>query len=316
MTTPIKGVFLSETLDLNAMYGRHILAQAQDVVCQGPEMVTDPLEVRYALCWKPAPGAFDAYPNLELAMSIGAGVDALLAHPGLRPEISVARVRDPEQAELMAGFAAHEVLHHERAFGVMEDAAARCDWIPVEVRRPSSASVAILGYGTMGQAIARVQSTLGYRVRVASRAPQRAPLERVTYYSGPEAVNDAAEGAKYLINVLPLTEATENVLCSGLFERLSLGGYLVQIGRGEHLVDADLLDALDGGHLAGASLDVFRQEPLPRDHAYWRHPKIRVSPHVASYSSPEVVAAQLIEAARALARGQRSEFVVDRARGY
>ncbi|WP_406721692.1 NAD(P)-dependent oxidoreductase (plasmid) [Thioclava litoralis] len=321
--TVIHGVYLSQTLDLEALYGAALHAQGADVVLCRPEEVTDPSAIRFAICWLPEDTAFAPYPNLHLAMSIGAGVDALLAHPGLegqgpRPPVQIARVRDPHQADLMAGFAAHEVLHHERSFGALAaQAQARC-WAPLPLRAPAASVVAVLGHGTMGRAVARAMRALGFRVRVACRSlPETAArIEGVEYCFGPEAMREAAQEARYLVNVLPLTPATENVLQGALFACLAQGAYLVQIGRGEHLVEADLLAALESGQLAGATLDVFRTEPLPQDHPFWTHPLLRITPHVASDSLPDVVAAQVVQTARELRDGAALTYLVDRLRGY
>ncbi|MBT2771075.1 hydroxyacid dehydrogenase [Halomonas sp. ISL-60] len=312
----ILGVYLSDSLDLEAIYGDALRDGVNDVVLRHPHEIDNPEDVRFAICWLPSNQAFEAYPNLELAMSIGAGVDALLAHPGLDESVQIARVRDPHQADLMAGFAAHEVLHHERAFATLERNATKAHWEPLPMRAPLSAQVAVLGHGTMGRAVAQAIAALGFSVRVACRRPPEAPVKGVTYLSGESAVMDAADGADYLINVLPLTSSTENVLNKALFAKLAPGAWLVQIGRGEHLVEDDLVEALKCGYLAGASLDVFRQEPLPEDHPFWRDARLRITPHIASDSLPEVVAGQVVDTARALRDGEPLAMGVDRARGY
>lgn len=312
--SPIYGVYLSETLDLHEIYGAAL--QDSDVVLMRPDHVIDPLKIRFAICWMPGPQAFAAYPNLELAMSIGAGVDALLAHSGISPDVAIARVRDPYQADLMAGFAAHELLHYEREFGPIMESAGRADWQPRPMRAPKDAVVAVLGNGTMGQAVVAALKVLGFTLRVASRSEPPEPLEGVSYLTGETANLEAASGADYLINVLPLTEATENVLNAALFASLNPGARLIQIGRGEHLVEADLLAALEAGQLAGATLDVFRTEPLPGDHPFWTHAKLRITPHVASDSMPEIVAAQVCETARALRAGTPMRLTIAREQGY
>lgn len=314
--TPILGVYLSDSLDLDAVYGEALREAAGDVVLRHPHEIDNPRDVRFAICWLPNAQAFEAYPNLTLAMSIGAGVDALLAHPGLSDDVKIARVRDPHQADLMAGFAAHEVLNREREFATLERNAAKAHWEPLPMRAPASAKVAVLGHGTMGRAVVEALAALGFSVRVACRSQPEAPVEGVSYLAGERAVLDAADGADYLINVLPLTPSTENVLNMTLFKTLAPGAWLVQIGRGEHLVEDDLIQALSHGHLGGASLDVFREEPLPADHPFWQNERLRITPHIASDSLPEVVAGQVIETARALRDEAPLAMGVDRARGY
>ncbi|MDA5564530.1 NAD(P)-dependent oxidoreductase [Cobetia sp. MMG027] len=313
---PILGVYLSESLDLDCLYGEALRQLGEDVVLQNPHEIEDPTEVAFAICWQPGEDAFTPYPNLMLAMSIAAGVDALLSHPGLSDEVQVARVRDPHQAFLMAGFAAHEVLHQEREFAVMADNATRREWQPLPMRAPEKAQVAVLGHGSMGRAVVTSLSALGFSVTVACRSEPVAPVQGVCYLTGDNAVMAAAQGADYLINILPLTPVTENVLNATLFAQLRPGAWLVQIGRGEHLVEADLDAALASGQLAGATLDVFREEPLAPNHRWWQDARLRITPHVASDSLPEVVAEQVVATARELRNGLPLTLGVDRQRGY
>ena len=312
----IHGVYLSEAFDLEQLYGEAIRECAKDVVLNRPEDVSDPRRIRFAVCWAPGEDAFSAYPNLSLSMSIGAGVDALVSHPGLGPEVLIARVRDPHQACLMAGFAAHEVLHYERDFGAMMRHAKEGAWRQLPMRAPEAAVIAVLGHGSMGRAVAAALAVLGFSVRVACQSEPDYPVQGVRYFTGAGSVPEAATGADYLVNVLPLTQATVNVLNTELFSKLKHGARLIQIGRGEHLVEADLLSALDGGQLAAATLDVFRTEPLPSGHPFWSDHRLRITPHVASDSTPEIVASQVVETARALRDDAAIRLRVDRNQGY
>ncbi|MEJ8473778.1 NAD(P)-dependent oxidoreductase [Roseibium algae] len=315
-TPPIIGVYLSPTLDLDAIYGETLRENAKDVILLHPDEVKAPEEVRFAICWLPDPQAFAPYPNLGLAMSIGAGVNDLLAHPYLKEDVAIARIRDPHQADLMAGFVAHEILNRERGFDDMMNNARTRQWLPLAMRAPAMVQVAVLGHGTMGRAVVRGLSALGFQVRVACRSEPNEPLSGVSYHTGSGSILSAADGADYLVNVLPLTVETENILNVGLFTQLNKGAWLIQIGRGEHLVEADLTTAINEGILSGATLDVFRQEPLPAEHPFWSEPKLRITPHIASDSLPETVSAQVIETARALRSGQPLDLAINRKRGY
>lgn len=319
MTTqaPMQGVFLSGSHDLSQMYGPEIAAVAgREVVLAEPRDIADPARVECALCWQPGPEAFAAYPNLKFVMAVGAGVDALLAHPGLPRDLPVCRVRDPAQAQQMAGYALHEILHVERGFPRMARNAAARVWEEFPIRDPRDVSVAVLGGGSMGRAVAEGVAALGFAVRVASRTAPATPLPGIRHHHGPEGIAQAAEGADFLVNVLPLTPSTENLLDRALFARMARGGWLVQIGRGEHLVEDDLLAALGDGTLAGASLDVMRTEPLPADHPFWARDDLRITPHIASSASARAVAEQLVQSAREARQGLRPALAVDRAAGY
>ncbi|MEO1977212.1 MAG: NAD(P)-dependent oxidoreductase [Paracoccaceae bacterium] len=146
--------------------------------------------------------------------------------------------------------------------------------------------------------------------------PPADPLPGGTLRTGDGSLGAATQGADYVINVLPITAQIRDVLNRELLERMRRGGGLIQMGRGEHLVEEDLMALIDEGHLAGASFDVLRQEPLPADHPYWQHPKLRITPHVASGATPHAVAAQLVQSVQELRDGQPLSFEVDPGTGY
>ncbi|MBE3637193.1 NAD(P)-dependent oxidoreductase [Mangrovicoccus algicola] len=312
----ILGVYLSPTLDLQSLYGAELERADPDIAVLRPEQIDDPARVRFAVCWLPEAKCLAAYPNLELAMSIGAGVNDLLGNPGLAEGVAIARVRDPHQAALMAGYAAYEVLHVSRGFAELAGSAAQARWAPLPMHAPEATTIAVLGNGTMGAAVTKALRALGFGLRVACRSTPADPIDGVTYCTGPEGIIEAVTGARFVINILPLTPATENVLDAALFAAMARGGWLVQIGRGEHLNEADLLSALDSGQLAGATLDVFRKEPLPADHPWWRDGRLRITPHIASDSIPSVVAAQILSTVRELRDCIPLSLGVERARGY
>ena len=315
--TVMRGVYLSDSHDLSAHYGPALATlEAEGIEVLKPRDVSDPAGIQFALCWQPGPRAFDPYPNLRFAMGVGAGVDALLAHPGLPEGLPVCRVRDPDQAMQMAGFALHEVLHVERRFDQLAANARNGIWQELPLRRPADVQVAVLGGGSMGRAVACAVAALGFSVRVAVRRPPEDPLPDVRYLHGDSSPARAAEAATFLINVLPLTSATRDVLDRALLARMAPGGWLIQIGRGEHLVESDLLALLAEGHLAGATLDVLRDEPLPRDHPLWQHPGLRITPHVASAATDRAVVEQLLQSARESRNGLPLTYAVDRTAGY
>lgn len=313
---PIYGVLLSETMDLKSYYALDFGEKAPDVCLLNPDEVTDPEAIRFAVCWLPGPAAFSPYPNLEMAMSVGAGVDDLLGHPGLHDSVAICRVRDPNQAHLMAGYAVHEVVHFERGFAHMQQNQEQAQWAPPPIRPPSALKVAVFGHGSMGAVIVRALAATGFSVSVACRRPPRDQISGVSYFAGDDSIMNAATDMDVVINTLPLTTQTEDVLNAGLFGKLARGAWLIQIGRGEHLVEADFVAALESGQLSGATLDVFREEPLPSDHAFWRDPRLRITPHIASDTTPAVVAQQALQSARELLSGKPLSLVVNPAQGY
>jgi glyoxylate/hydroxypyruvate reductase A len=181
---------------------------------------------------------------------------------------------------------------------------------------PSRRPVGILGFGMMGRAIARAVLALGFPVFAASRMQPHEQEPGITVLSGEDAIQRVAEHSTTLINVLPLTDATRGILNKSLFARMPRGAVLIQLGRGDHLVEPDLDEALDSGQLSAASLDVFGTEPLPPGHPWWTHPKILVTPHLASDTSPEFVAGQVVQSLGEVLSGQVPFNAVSRASGY
>lgn len=319
MGAPVEGVYVSSRLDLDGMFSPAFARHAGAVRLRAPEAVEDPSVVRFALAWAPAPDAFARYPNLAMVASIAAGVDSLLACPSVPPHAVVTRVRDDGQGRLMAGFAVWHLVWHQRNMGaILADVRAqRWQWRGHPYHLAASRQpVGILGYGLMGRSIARAVAALGFPVLAASRSAPAEAEAGVTVFHGEEAIERVATAATTLINVLPLTAATRGILNKRLFDRMPRGAVLIQLGRGDHLVEADLDDALASGQIAGASLDVFGTEPLPQGHPWWTHPKILVTPHLASDTSPEFVAGQVVESLAEVLAGRIPFNAVSRANGY
>jgi glyoxylate/hydroxypyruvate reductase len=306
-------VLLSATLDLRRYY-RGMLASIADRIEAVDHPAARAAEVRLALAWRPPDEAFASYPNLQAVCSIGAGADNVLACPSLPSGVDVVRVVDPAQAEMMSGFVAWHVISHQRRFPAYVAQQRDGLWRRLGQRRPPDVPVGILGYGAIGRRVAVDLMQLGFPVSAwRSRAEEGADIRT---FHGRDGLATMLADTEVLVNLLPLTAETRGILNRDLFARLRPGGYLIQVGRGEHLVEADLLAALDSGELAGAALDVFAVEPLPSEHPFWRHPKVMITPHDASDVRAEAIAATLVATAAALKAGRRPPHAVDRARGY
>jgi glyoxylate/hydroxypyruvate reductase len=267
------------------------------------EAVYEPGGIDAAVVANPPPGLLAALPRLRLVQSLWAGVDALLADATLPADVPLARMVDPTMSVTMAETVLWAVLGLHRRFFDYAAQQARGQWQQQLQRRAEDVGVLVLGAGQMGSAAAARLAAQGYRV-ATWRARDRVPL------------HDALRRAEIVVNLLPLTTDTRGLLDARCYAAMPRGASLVNLARGAHVVDADLLAALDGGHLHRAVLDVFHREPLPAEHPFWRHPQVSVLPHVAALtderSAAEVVAANL----RALAAGAPIAHVVDRARGY
>ncbi|WP_265517460.1 NAD(P)-dependent oxidoreductase [Nitratireductor luteus] len=319
MGEPIEGVYLSAAFDLEEMFARYFEPHRDRVRLRRPEAIDDPLKVRFALAWRPAANAFAPYPALRLACSIAAGVDSIVNCPSLPKDAVVARVRDENQADFMAGFAAWHVVWHHRNMRHHIVHQARQEWARQGIDSfvpPRDCTVGILGFGLMGRAIARAVTGMGFKVAAAVRNAPAAPMAGVEYEAGTDATMRVAARSDLLINVLPLTAETRGLLDARFFAAMPRGSVLIQLGRGEHLVERDLLAALDADHLRAASLDVFEREPLPPEHPFWRHDRVLVTPHQASEPSSVLMAAQVAQAAQDVVAGMVPETMVDRASGY
>jgi glyoxylate/hydroxypyruvate reductase len=276
--------------------------------------IGDPDEIDCVLSWRPPPGTFARLKNLRLVYGTGAGVDQLLADPELPPDVPIVRVVDDAQTDDMVAFVLAIVLGWHRKLDVIRAQQAAKLWSRPPFRSVRDVRVGVMGLGALGRATAERLAMVGFDVAGWNRSPRDIP--GVEVHHGPDGLGAFLARTECLIVLLPLTDATRDILNADLFARLPPGAYLVSVGRGPHLVEADLLRALDQGQLSGATLDVFREEPLPQDHLFWTHPKITVTPHVASLASPESVAKQIVENLRRLYAGEPLLNQIDRVAGY
>jgi glyoxylate/hydroxypyruvate reductase A len=273
------------------------------------------VDVRLAVAWHPPADAFDHYPNLKAVCSIGAGADNILRCPSLRDDIEVVRVVDPAQARMMSGFVIWHVIGHQRRFATYQAQQHDKVWKRLPQRSPRVVPVGLLGYGAIGARVAADLAMLGFPVKVWSRSKKPVP-SGITGFHGRDGLAAMLPETEILVNLLPLTAETRGILNREMFNAMTRGGYLIQVGRGDHLVEADLLAALDSGQLAGAALDVFAAEPLAAEHPFWSRPEISVTPHDACDVSVAAVGRTILATAEAVRVGVRPRDAVDRGKGY
>ena len=273
----------------------------------------DPAEIDLALVWKPPPGLLAGLPNLRVVLSLAAGVDAMLGDPTL-PDLPVCRLIDPSLTRAMSEFVLLQVLKYHRGLDHYARRQREGRWDLRLPPPPSATAVGIMGLGELGSDAAATLRGHGFAVRGWSRSPKA--LDGVACFAGAAGLTDFLAGTAILVCLLPLTAGTRGILNAELFARLPAGARVINVARGAHLVDVDLIAALDSGHLAHASLDAFVTEPLPEDHPFWRHPLIDVTPHAASFGLPEIAADGVVDNIQRLREGRPLLHVVDRARGY
>lgn len=273
----------------------------------------DPAEIDYALVWASPDDVLHRLPRLRAVFSLGAGVDHLVG-PETPPGIPLVRMVDPALTEGMVEYVVYQVLRHHRGMPVYERQQQAEQWHVHEQVRPGDRRIGILGLGQLGGASARALASLGFDLAGYARSHRQ--LDDVQVHHGAEGLDTFLARTDILVCLLPLTSATRGILDRGLFDRLPRGAVLVNPARGAHLVEEDLLVALGEGQLSHAVLDAFEREPLPTGHPFWRHPRISVTPHVASLTNPDTSARQVAEGIRRDQRGEPLPHVVDRDRGY
>jgi glyoxylate/hydroxypyruvate reductase A len=270
----------------------------------------------HAVVWSPPQSFIDQQPGLRGIFNIGAGVDALLKLR-LPPQALVVRLDDAGMSVQMAEYVCHALIRHFREFDLYEADAREGRWGFRKPREREDFPVGVMGLGVLGQRVAKAIAQFEFPINGWSRSPKA--IEGLRCFAG-EGEFEAFLGAtRVLVNLLPLTESTRGILNRETLTRLNggkPGGYLVNVARGAHLVEADLIPLLDGGELDGATLDVFEVEPLPAGHPFWRHPKITVTPHGSARTVRGASVAQIARKILAIERGEPVAGVVDPKRGY
>jgi glyoxylate/hydroxypyruvate reductase A len=267
----------------------------------------------YAVVWRPPQQLFDEQPRLKAIMNMGAGVDALLGMD-TPPGALIVRIDDGGMALQMAEFVCHALIRHFREFDCYEDDVRHGAWSFRRPRRREDFPVGIMGLGVLGLRVAQAVAHFEFPLRGWSRT--RRQVEGMTCFAGSEQFDAFLSGTRVLVCLLPLTPETEGIMNRDSLGKLLPQAYVINVARGAHLVEEDLLALLDKGHLAGATLDVFRTEPLPEGHPFWKHPKVTVTPHTSARTLRDESVAQIAGKILALERGEPIAGVVERERGY
>ncbi|VTU35831.1 2-hydroxyacid dehydrogenase [Variovorax sp. RA8] len=270
----------------------------------------------HAVVWAPPQSFIDEQSRLRGIFNIGAGVDALLKLR-LPPQTMVVRLDDAGMSVQMAEYVCHALIRHFREFDFYDAEARAARWAFRKPREREDFPVGVMGLGVLGERVARAVAQFEFPVNGWSRSPKA--IEGLHCFAGEAEFGAFLGASRVLVNLLPLTETTRGILNRETLSRLNggkPGGYLINVARGAHLVEADLVPLLDSGHLAGATLDVFEVEPLPADHPFWRHPKITVTPHGSARTMRGATIAQIAGKIMAIERGEPVAGVVERERGY
>lgn len=285
-----------------------------EMECRLWEDPGDPADVEYAVVWRPPPGGLKRFANLKCIVSIGAGIDHVLVDPELPAGIPIIRTVGDDLRQRMREYVTLHVLRFHRRLPEFEAQQATAAWdqhiTPTAPRR----KVGVMGLGNMGRACAEALAYMGFDVAGWSNSPKDLP--GIACFAGPGELDALLLRSEILVNLLPLTPRTEGILNAELFAKLPQGAALISAGRGEHLVEEDLIPALDSGQLGGATLDVFHEEPLPAEHPFWSDPRILVTPHTASLIDPAAGAGAIADNLRRFMRGEPVADMSDLEKGY
>jgi len=275
---------------------------------------TDLSDVDVALFAHKEPGLYARLPNLRLIIALQAGVDSLLSDPELPDDIPITRAGRPQGDQMIAEYVLLHVLRHHRNMPFFLANQRAVIWEKPDVLNASERRVGFLGLGVIAMPCATLVRDVGFQVAAWTRNPKS--VSGIENFQGADGLEPFLARCDIVVNVLPLTADTENILSARTFAMLPKGAAIINIGRGQHVVDDDLIASLEAGHLAAATLDVYRQEPLPTDHPFWTHPAITMMPHTARKSRPEHVAPQVAENIRRVRAGEPLLQLVDRDAGY
>lgn len=273
----------------------------------------------YALVWRPPYEMLSGRPELKGVFVLGAGVDAIIEQererPGTLPAgVPLVRLEDTGMGLQMQEYALTTVLRYFRRMDEYQIQQQQGLWRPLQAHRQENFIIGIMGAGVLGRSVAQRLAEWGFPVRCWSRTAKQ--LAGIESFAGDRQLPAFLQGTQLIINLLPNTPETVGILNRQLFAQLNANAYLINLARGVHLVEDDLLAALELGHIAAATLDVFAEEPLPKTHPFWLQPRIAITPHIAAFTLPQAAMDQIAENIAAIERGAEPTGLVDRVRGY
>jgi glyoxylate/hydroxypyruvate reductase A len=268
----------------------------------------------YAVVWSPTPALLDQLAHVRAIFLMGAGVDALLKLGDALPPVPIVRLGDAGMGVQMAEYVAHAVLRYYRHFDDYEEQAHHGVWDPLPLTPKEEFTVGIMGLGRLGMPVVEAMRLFGFPVRGWSRTPKDLP--GVECFHGADGLDAFLRGTRVLVCMLPLTPETSNLLDRHNLGKLLPNAYLINVSRGAILAEPDLMTLIRSGHIAGATLDVFRHEPLPAPHPFWNEPRIAITPHISALTMRHDAVRQIADKIAKLESGQPVGDIVDRDLGY
>jgi len=268
----------------------------------------------YAVLWNPSAALLAQLGGVKAVFLMGAGADAILKFGDALPPVPIVRLGDAGMARQMAEYVAYATLRYFRRFDEYEEQRRHGLWAPLPVFAREDFTVGVMGLGKLGLHVAETMRGFGFPVRGWSRTPKE--VAGIDCFAGMDQLNDFLRGTRVLVSLLPLTAETNNLLDRRRLATLPRGAYLINVARGAQVAEPDLLALVRAGHIAGATLDVFRNEPLPAPHPFWEEPRITITPHISAVTLRADALRQIAEKIAAFEAGQPVDDIVDRNLGY
>lgn len=292
----------------------HLQSLLPDFDCRLWRDRGDETDIEYAVVWRLPEQGLKQLTRLRCIVSVGAGIDQLMSNPALVPDVPIIRTTGAELTQRMREYVCLHVLRAHRQLDVVMHAQTQSNWQqPITPAAPDR-KVGVMGLGNLGSDSASALARIGFNVSGWARSDHQ--IQGVKTFAGSNQLESFLSGMEILVCMLPLTPDTDGILNQSLFAQLAPGASVINVGRGEHLVEADLLQALDKEQLSSATLDVFREEPLPADSWLWRHPKVLVTPHIASMIDPISGGQRIAQNLQQFRAGLAVADLVDPTRGY
>ncbi len=286
----------------------------KDVIIEIYPEVKEPQNVTFALCWKPNSMVLDKFPNLKVIQSVGASVEHIFNNQCIPSNCAITRIVDHQLSKDMFEFILTGIMRHIKRFPEYQMDQELKLWHQKPYKRITDVNIGILGLGKIGSYVAEQLAQLGFKVKAWSTSEKT--IKNVECYHSDNGLKNVLNATNILINILPLTEETRDILHLKNLEELNKNGYLINVGRGEHLVENDLLTVLNNNHLSGALLDVFRTEPLPKEHPFWIHNKIEITPHIAAITNLESASDIIVKNYKNLINGRELLYRVSSKKRY
>jgi glyoxylate/hydroxypyruvate reductase len=269
----------------------------------------------YAVVWAPPEAMLRELAEVKAVFLMGAGADAILKHGSALPgHVPIVRLGDAGMGVQMGEYVVHAVLRHFRRFDQYEDQAAVGEWRPLATHDRGTFTVGVMGAGVLGRRVLDCLRPFGFPLQAWSRSAR--DIDGVRCLAGDEGLDAFLRSTRVVVCMLPLTDATANILNRANLGKLPHGAYVINVARGAHVSEPDLLAYIKSGHIAGATLDVFRNEPLPRQHPFWIEPRITITPHISALTLRDESVRQIAGKIGQLERGEAIADVIDRTLGY